>query len=471
MKRANPASSKLLQKKWRDKDYVDHLARLNQIRPALQLAPPTQFTHLRSKAKKEQQLEDKYIEIERENKILLHKMQKILKNSQSQPTLQTQQNCMQFIIKIIILALLVQASHIGMGLVNQNSNMNSGEDKRSLNRDQRKRDLLRVTLENYEFLKRLNQKGSTYSVTKWEEEFKQKEKLLKSLSEFPQNQESQDGSITTLKLRKSQYRLPEINSTIRNHSISKCKQNKQIQQLLIVQKRANQTNATDRSRSNSGNRTAKLQVNSHKQRIIKIHEEMLIKITKNGNIVSPETEKFYSQKMMKKEYYDIHIYKTKDDYVFVSAMNERSSEIFLIELPKPKSTDVLASFNYDYHYLCDFLDIKKNRLVIMNPAKASKSKTDQQKLRISQGSASQDMNQNQSMPQISEDATPLKGVRDVHLNDQNSGAKRQLTDKNESENSLPQITSKLSFQQDDNNEQQVVNAASPTSNNHDQNTN
>eukprot|EP00347_Sterkiella_histriomuscorum_P016722 403352103 len=410
MKRANPASSKLLQKKWRDKDYVDHLARLNQIRPALQLAPPTQFTHLRSKAKKEQQLE-------------------------------------------------VQASHIGMGLVNQNSNMNSGEDKRSLNRDQRKRDLLRVTLENYEFLKRLNQKGSTYSVTKWEEEFKQKEKLLKSLSEFPQNQESQDGSITTLKLRKSQYRLPEINSTIRNHSISK------------FQKRANQTNATDRSRSNSGNRTAKLQVNSHKQRIIKIHEEMLIKITKNGNIVSPETEKFYSQKMMKKEYYDIHIYKTKDDYVFVSAMNERSSEIFLIELPKPKSTDVLASFNYDYHYLCDFLDIKKNRLVIMNPAKASKSKTDQQKLRISQGSASQDMNQNQSMPQISEDATPLKGVRDVHLNDQNSGAKRQLTDKNESENSLPQITSKLSFQQDDNNEQQVVNAASPTSNNHDQNTN
>lgn len=55
--------------------------------------------------------------------------------------------------------------------------------------------------------------------------------------------------------------------------------------------------------------------------------------------------------------------------MFVSAMNERSSEIFLIELPKPKSTDVLSSFNNDYHYLCDFLDIKKNRLVILNPNK------------------------------------------------------------------------------------------------------
>ena len=53
-------------------------------------------------------------------------------------------------------------------------------------------------------------------------------------------------------------------------------------------------------------------------------------------------------------------------------MNERSNEIFLIELPHPKSLEVLASFNFDYMYLCDFLDIKKNRLVILNPNKTSK---------------------------------------------------------------------------------------------------
>lgn len=40
MKKGIPASSKLLQKKWRDKDYEDHLARLKQIRPALDLLPP-----------------------------------------------------------------------------------------------------------------------------------------------------------------------------------------------------------------------------------------------------------------------------------------------------------------------------------------------------------------------------------------------------------------------------------------------
>ena len=66
------------------------------------------------------------------------------------------------------------------------------------------------------------------------------------------------------------------------------------------------------------------------------------------------------------------IYNATSDHVFVSAMNERSSEIFLIELPKPKSIEVLASFDNDYHRLCEYLDIKKNRLVILNPTKVKK---------------------------------------------------------------------------------------------------
>lgn len=55
-------------------------------------------------------------------------------------------------------------------------------------------------------------------------------------------------------------------------------------------------------------------------------------------------------------------------------MNERSNEIFLIDLPKPKSLDVLDSFDNDYDKICEFLDIKKNRLVIMNPNKGAKRK-------------------------------------------------------------------------------------------------
>ena len=59
-------------------------------------------------------------------------------------------------------------------------------------------------------------------------------------------------------------------------------------------------------------------------------------------------------------------------------MNERSSEMFLIELPKPKSTQVLTQFDFDYQNLSDFLDIKKNRLVILNPKK--RKPVDQKKI-------------------------------------------------------------------------------------------
>jgi len=90
---------------------------------------------------------------------------------------------------------------------------------------------------------------------------------------------------------------------------------------------------------------------------------------------------------MRKQHYDIHFYRTKDDYMFVSAMNERSNEIFLIELPHPKSLEVLASFNYDYLNLCDFLDIKKNRLVILNPNKVLRRlKAEDSSSRIEQAS-------------------------------------------------------------------------------------
>eukprot|EP00349_Pseudokeronopsis_sp_Brazil_P003730 CAMPEP_0202960242 /NCGR_PEP_ID=MMETSP1396-20130829/4391_1 /ASSEMBLY_ACC=CAM_ASM_000872 /TAXON_ID= /ORGANISM="Pseudokeronopsis sp., Strain Brazil" /LENGTH=83 /DNA_ID=CAMNT_0049679331 /DNA_START=232 /DNA_END=483 /DNA_ORIENTATION=- len=59
-------------------------------------------------------------------------------------------------------------------------------DKKSLNRDFRKKELMKITLENYDFLKRLGQKQSCYSITKFEEDYKQKEILMRSLSEFPE---------------------------------------------------------------------------------------------------------------------------------------------------------------------------------------------------------------------------------------------------------------------------------------------
>jgi Hemingway/CFA97 len=61
----------------------------------------------------------------------------------------------------------------------------SGFGRKSLNREQRKKELLKITVENQNFLKRLQDKSSNYSVAKWEEDFKHKEKIMKNMCEYP----------------------------------------------------------------------------------------------------------------------------------------------------------------------------------------------------------------------------------------------------------------------------------------------
>ena len=59
------------------------------------------------------------------------------------------------------------------------------QEKASLNRAVRKKELMRITVENQQILRRLQDKQPTYSVTKWEEDFKYKEKLRDNMCETP----------------------------------------------------------------------------------------------------------------------------------------------------------------------------------------------------------------------------------------------------------------------------------------------
>lgn len=63
-------------------------------------------------------------------------------------------------------------------------NMNGGL-KKSLNREKRRRDLVKITMENQAFLKRLQQKQATYSVERWENEFSQQVKYRDMVCENP----------------------------------------------------------------------------------------------------------------------------------------------------------------------------------------------------------------------------------------------------------------------------------------------
>lgn len=97
MYRAIPASNKLLQKKWMDKEREIHINKLKDMKAQVEIREPTQFRHLKKKSKKTQMLEgkrinhliyqiiDRYTEIERENRILLEKMTSIMQNGKQVP--------------------------------------------------------------------------------------------------------------------------------------------------------------------------------------------------------------------------------------------------------------------------------------------------------------------------------------------------------------------------------------------------
>jgi len=56
--------------------------------------------------------------------------------------------------------------------------------KKSLNRDLRRRELIKITLENQAFLRRLQNKTSNYNVNRWEEEENERKRILKNICEY-----------------------------------------------------------------------------------------------------------------------------------------------------------------------------------------------------------------------------------------------------------------------------------------------
>jgi len=104
--------------------------------------------HLRNNLKREQLLEERYFEIDRENKILLQKMSDIMRNSSY-----------------------------------TNERGKSGPP--SLNRDLRKMELMRITQENQNILRRIQKAQPIYNHVEWEDAYRRSATYLKNKCEFP----------------------------------------------------------------------------------------------------------------------------------------------------------------------------------------------------------------------------------------------------------------------------------------------
>lgn len=149
-----PAGSKICAKRVQQRELERHKERIRNMKPQIDTRTPivANLDHVRINLKKEQMMEDRYSEIDRDNRILLKKMTEIMQ----------QQG-----------ATLPRVEH------------KPPAGPVSLNRDARKKELLRITRDNQTILKRIQQAQPVYNHVEWEDDNRKNMTFLKNRCEFP----------------------------------------------------------------------------------------------------------------------------------------------------------------------------------------------------------------------------------------------------------------------------------------------
>lgn len=171
MHRAIPVMNKACTERIRKKEHDAHKARIKSMKPQIDTTVPMvcHLDHLRNNLKREQLLEDRYYQIDRDNKILLQKMSEMMSKK----------------------------THMS-GAADRASSSPA-----SLGRDGRKHELMRITKENQAILNRIQQAQPVYNHVAWEESYKKSGDYLRTKSEYPiclpKRMMSQSSSLTRLK--------------------------------------------------------------------------------------------------------------------------------------------------------------------------------------------------------------------------------------------------------------------------------
>lgn len=150
-----PAQSRILQQKWDQAYYDEHRRRVNAVRPQIDTRPPQTYMHLHLKLKKLQLEEERLAVIERDNRILLEKMSSIMRASGKD-----------------------YSRH--------------DRERKSLNRQRRLRELLRIAKENQDILKRITSSRPMYDHVQWERDWHNNLQLMDQISAFPRDWWQQD---------------------------------------------------------------------------------------------------------------------------------------------------------------------------------------------------------------------------------------------------------------------------------------
>mmetsp|Transcript_14541 Transcript_14541/g.16257 ORF Transcript_14541/g.16257 Transcript_14541/m.16257 type:complete len:303 (+) Transcript_14541:79-987(+) len=246
-------------------------------------------------------LEDRYTEIERENRILLEKMTSIMQKPNRTSTSFSQDRFSNY-----------------PGIIT---------NKKSLNRAQRKHDLLKITLENQAILRRLQDKSSNYNVARWENQHMQRQGLLKNMSEYPDDYSSKN--------RKRLYNRSEAAGTsYRPHSLG------------------------PRQTWRNKNHTAKT-----------------APIVKQAEALDENRLVHYKKgKQLGAGYYIVEISSSSSN-LFIAAYDVESTESFLITLPDKRANELMVEFENNYELMASSLQVMNKRLYLLNPKYLADQKT------------------------------------------------------------------------------------------------
>eukprot|EP00756_Hemistasia_phaeocysticola_P008877 Hpha_TRINITY_DN14760_c0_g1::TRINITY_DN14760_c0_g1_i1::g.102929::m.102929 len=147
MYREQPQSSRVCSKRFQERSYAIHRQKLAGMRSVIDNRTPQMYPHLYQKLKKAQMMEELCSMIERDNRTLVKRMTEIMQR----PGIDTHNSI----------------SH------------------RSLNREARKRELLRITQENQKLLGRIQHRQPTYNHLQWEQQRERNEMLCERICRYP----------------------------------------------------------------------------------------------------------------------------------------------------------------------------------------------------------------------------------------------------------------------------------------------
>ncbi|TDH06666.1 hypothetical protein EPR50_G00115770 [Perca flavescens] len=177
-----PTGNKYLQQKWDKASYDLHREKVKSAKPTINTTPPKTYVHLAVKLKKQKLEEEWTMKIQRENNMLMEKIAHIMRTT------------------------------------GEIDNKNYYERK-SLGKEKRQLELLRITKENQMILSHLSQCRSHYNLRSWHEDWLKTLKVMDSIARYPRGRTNeQKGQENSIKKHNDIDKEQKISADAATHS-------------------------------------------------------------------------------------------------------------------------------------------------------------------------------------------------------------------------------------------------------------